>query len=281
MRRRRSPCSRSAVCSSCACRAASPTRGRKCCSRSRPRRRLTLTSDRYRQARPQDERGAVGAGRGGAWRMDSSVAGPGRPFLRGSSGARARWLRLALEASAARLIVDRVEGNLLAAKQELEMLALLAERRVRSAPIVGHADRRRQRALRRDSRSAEAAAAGEAARALRVLTGLRGEGAEPALILWALVRELRGLWQARERDRTRVAYGGGAGWNQAAKPSPRALRRDWARCRSRRCCKRPPAPTASIKGIAVGRSVVRDHRARPWAWPALCKRTRDSGRVAV
>ncbi len=71
---------------------------------------------------------------------------------------------------------------------------------------------------------AEAAAAGDAQRSLRVLMGLKSEGVEPTLILWALVRELRGLWQARERARLR-SHGAGAGWNQAAKPSERALSR--------------------------------------------------------
>jgi len=64
----------------------------------------------------------------------------------------------------------------------------------------------------------------DAERALRVLLGLKSEGVEPTLILWALVRELRGLWQARERDRLRSADRG-SGWNLAATPSPRALSR--------------------------------------------------------
>jgi len=134
---------------------------------------------------------------------------------------RAAILGLTLEAPAARIIVERVEGNLLAAKQELEILALLAGGGVIGESLV-------MRTVGDSARYdvfqlAEAAAAGDAVRALRVLTGLRGEGAEPTLILWALVRELRGLWQARERDRT--GSSGGGGWHQAAKPSPRALRR--------------------------------------------------------
>jgi DNA polymerase-3 subunit delta len=71
---------------------------------------------------------------------------------------------------------------------------------------------------------AEAAAAGDGARALRVLMGLRSEGVEPTLILWALVRELRGMWQARDRERLRSNARGSA-WNLAATPSPRALGR--------------------------------------------------------
>ena len=57
-----------------------------------------------------------------------------------------------------------------------------------------------------------------------MLLGLKSEGVEPTLILWALVRELRGLWQARERDRLR-STARGSGWNLAATPSPRALAR--------------------------------------------------------
>ena len=70
----------------------------------------------------------------------------------------------------------------------------------------------------------EAAAGGDAERALRIMLGLKSEGVEPTLILWALVRELRGLWQARERNRLRSNARGG-GWNQAATPTPRALAR--------------------------------------------------------
>src|SRR5207237_843531 len=42
---------------------------------------------------------------------------------------------------------------------------------------------------------------GEAARALRVLAGLRAEGTEPTLVLWALSRALRDVWSARGGDR--------------------------------------------------------------------------------
>lgn len=135
---------------------------------------------------------------------------------------RAKALNLQIDPEASRLIVDRVEGNLLAAQQELEKLGLLAN----GAPIsvelvlrsVGDSARFDVFQL------AEAAAAGDAARALKVLLGLKSEGVEPTLILWALVRELRGMWQARERHRLRSAARG-SGWNLAANPSPRALAR--------------------------------------------------------
>ena len=135
---------------------------------------------------------------------------------------RAKALSVEMEPAAAQLIVERVEGNLLAAKQELEKLALLATAGRITTDLV----------LRSVGDSArydvfqlgEAAAAGDAQRALHILLGLKSEGIEPTLILWALIRELRGLWQARERNRLRSSARG-SGWNLAATPSPRALAR--------------------------------------------------------
>jgi DNA polymerase-3 subunit delta len=135
---------------------------------------------------------------------------------------RAKKLQLEIEPDAAQLIVERVEGNLLAAKQELDRLSLLANGAPISAELVLRSvgDSARYDVFQ----LAAAAAAGDARRALRVLLGLKSEGVEPTLILWALVRELRGLWQARERDRLRSQVRG-SGWNLAATPSPRALSR--------------------------------------------------------
>jgi DNA polymerase-3 subunit delta len=187
---------------------------------------------------------------------------------------RAAILGLTLEAPAARIIVERVEGNLLAAKQELEILALLAEGGVIGESLV-------MRTVGDSARYdvfqlAEAAAAGDAVRALRVLTGLRGEGAEPTLILWALVRELRGLWQARERDRT--GSNGGGGWHQAAKPSPRALRR-LGKMPLAALLQEAARTDRTIKGITPG---------DPWSsiisltmgMAGALQASRDSGRVA-
>jgi DNA polymerase III subunit delta len=136
--------------------------------------------------------------------------------------ARAKTMRISIDADAAQLIADRVEGNLLAARQELEKLSLLANGDSIGADLV-------MRSVGDSARYdvfqlAEAAAAGDAARALRVLLGLKSEGVEPTLILWALVREVRGLWQARERARLRSPMRGSA-WNLAAQPSARALSR--------------------------------------------------------
>jgi DNA polymerase-3 subunit delta len=155
----------------------------------------------------------------GLWLTLRSVDSAAMPaWLR----ARAQSLRMELDPDAAQLIVERVEGNLLAAQQELEKLSLLAKGGPISSDMVlrAVADSARYDVFQ----LAAAAAAGDAQRALRVLLSLKSEGVEPALILWALLRELRGMWQARERDRLR-SPNRGSGWNLAAVPTPRALSR--------------------------------------------------------
>jgi DNA polymerase-3 subunit delta len=136
--------------------------------------------------------------------------------------ARAAALQIDLDPEAALLIAARVEGNLLAARQELEKLTLLANGGRISADLVVRsvADSARYDVFQLGT----AAAAGEAERALRILLGLKSEGVEPTLILWALIRELRGLWQARERSRMK-SNTRGSGWNLAATPAAPALKR--------------------------------------------------------
>ncbi len=135
---------------------------------------------------------------------------------------RANALKVDIDPEAALTIANLVEGNLLAAKQELDKLALLAKSGRIDADLVRKSvgDSARYDVFQ----LGVAAAAGDVRRALKVLLGLKSEGVEPTLIFWALTRELRGLWQARERTRLRSSARG-AGWNQAATPSPAALAR--------------------------------------------------------
>ena len=156
----------------------------------------------------------------GAWVNVRAVAADALPdWLR----ARAKRSGFELAPAAAQLIAGRVEGNLLAAKQELENLKLLAAGGQISVELVlrSVADSARYDI----AQLAEAAAAGDAARALHILDGLRSEGFEPTLILWALVRAVRGLWQAGERRRLRSDGERGSGWNLVMQPSDRALAR--------------------------------------------------------
>lgn len=104
---------------------------------------------------------------------------------------RQRMAQAGLTASqeAVDMIAVRVEGNLLAAAQEIEKLKLLAE--------DGQVDAGTVQAAVADSARfdvfglIDAALNGEAAHAQRMLEGLRGEGVEPPVILWALARETR------------------------------------------------------------------------------------------
>jgi DNA polymerase-3 subunit delta len=189
---------------------------------------------------------------------------------------RAQALGARMEEDAAQLIVERVEGNLLAAKQELEKLALLAAGRPIDAALVLSAvgDSARYDVFQ----LGEAAAAGDGERALRILFGLKSEGVEPPLILWALVRELRGLFQARERERLRTPAAASA-WNQAARPSPRAIAR------------LPKLPLAELLRQASSADRIIKGMAQGDAWTEIIGLTArfagalqaptDSGRVAV
>jgi DNA polymerase-3 subunit delta len=96
----------------------------------------------------------------------------------------------------------------------------------------------------------EAAAGGDAQRALRVLLGLKSEGVDPTLILWALTRVVRGLWQASERRRLRSSDRG-SGWNLAAPPSAAAESRI-GKIPLARLLRQAHHTDRVIKGLAVG-----------------------------
>jgi DNA polymerase-3 subunit delta len=105
--------------------------------------------------------------------------------------ARMKSLGLEPEGEAVRLIADRVEGNLLAAQQEIEKLRLLSGPGTVTAGDVDDAvaDSSRFNVYQ----LADAAVAANAARAIRILGGLRVEGTDPVIVVWALTRELRTL----------------------------------------------------------------------------------------
>ena len=88
-------------------------------------------------------------------------------------------------------LADRVEGNLLAAHQEVQKLALLAPEGELSLDTVREAV---ANVARYDAYTAcEAMLAGDAARYVRVIDGLKSEGEAPTLVLWALSEELHAL----------------------------------------------------------------------------------------
>jgi DNA polymerase-3 subunit delta len=88
-------------------------------------------------------------------------------------------------------LADRVEGNLLAAHQEVQKLGLLLPAGELTAQQIGEAV---ANVARYDAYDCAAALLqGDLARYVRVLDGLRGEGESPVFILWALTEELRAL----------------------------------------------------------------------------------------
>ena len=117
--------------------------------------------------------------------------------------------------AAAQLLAERVEGNLLAAHQEIEKLALLNPPGAIDAAAVAQAV---ANSARYDIfHLSEAALDGDAPRALRVLAGLKAEGTEPPLVLWALAKEVRALWQGEMRARTGQPASAAPAWTR---PSP-------------------------------------------------------------
>ncbi|MEM6486440.1 MAG: DNA polymerase III subunit delta [Pseudomonadota bacterium] len=104
---------------------------------------------------------------------------------------RARSIGLQISREAVAILCDRVEGNLLAAAQELEKLRLVADTAQVSAELVIES-------VANNARfnlfgMLDKALAGRRTESLRMLHSLRSEGAQPPALLWAFVRELRSL----------------------------------------------------------------------------------------
>jgi DNA polymerase-3 subunit delta len=113
-----------------------------------------------------------------------------------------RWIRLRLESEgmtieedALQILCDRVEGNLLAAVQEVEKLRLLcSDSHIDVDTVAGTVtDNARYNLFT----LVDHALSGDTAGALKMLHGLRGEGTEAAVLLWALAREIRLLYQCQ------------------------------------------------------------------------------------
>jgi len=132
----------------------------------------------------------------GAWsrKLDASgtmvVFNPPRPNEWGAwIGARLASRGLSATPDAAALLAERVEGNLLAAAQEIDKLAVLhGQGRIDLAEMENLvADSARYDAFK----LTDAAFAGDGARALRILAGLRAEGDELIALMGWLVNQLQ------------------------------------------------------------------------------------------
>jgi len=123
-----------------------------------------------------------------------------------------RWLQrratargLDIDREALGLLAERVEGNLLAAVQELEKLHLLADGERIDVDRVTEAVANSARFTLFGM--IDIALAGRLEDALRMLHGLRAEGVQPAALVWGFARELQllqALVEAREAGRPPV-----------------------------------------------------------------------------
>jgi DNA polymerase-3 subunit delta len=108
-------------------------------------------------------------------------------------GARLAQQQQSAERDSLDFIAERVEGNLLAAHQELQKLALLHPPGRLSFEQVHDAV---LNVARYDVfKLNEAMLAGDVARLVRMLEGLQGEGEALPLVLWAMAEEIRTLYK--------------------------------------------------------------------------------------
>lgn len=182
------------------------------------------------------------------------IAWPVKPHeLAGWLGNRLRTRGVRADAEAVRLLAERVEGNLLAAAQEVDKLVLLAEGESLDAARMESlvADAARYDVFR----LAEAALSGQVQQVSRMITGLRAEGDAVAGLMPMLVKELlRTAALARAQ-----AAGGNLGaemkaqgiWETKQAPYKRALQRhaDVA------CWERFVAQASLVDRMAKGRAV--------------------------
>lgn len=114
-----------------------------------------------------------------------------------------RWIDQRLQRAGIRadsqaidILASRVEGNLLAAAQEIEKLKLVAQDGFIDSQTMAYAvvDSARYDVFG----LVDKALSGNAQAAAATLNGLRGEGSEPTIILWALTREIRALMALKQ-----------------------------------------------------------------------------------
>ncbi len=170
------------------------------------------------------------------------------------------WIKQRLQAKgfqstpeAASLLAERVEGNLLAAAQELEKLRLL--HRSNQLDVEDVLDAVGDSARYTVYDLADAALDRDPTRVVRILRGVRAEGLEPPLVLWALARELRvllGLSHDLESGRRLEQSLTQRGVRELQKPRVRAALagRTWSHFR--RLLQRAARCDRVIKGVEPG-----------------------------
>ncbi len=135
---------------------------------------------------------------------------------------------LSIEADALSLFAERVEGNLLAARQEIDKMALLHPTGTRLSLVDA------QMAVANVARFdvfqlAAAWMGGDAPRLLRLLEGLEAEGDEPVLLLWAVSEDIRSLIRLKaglaQGERLQSLSQSLRLWGEKQQLAPQALQR--------------------------------------------------------
>jgi DNA polymerase-3 subunit delta len=111
-------------------------------------------------------------------------------------GARLARQKQSAKPETLRFLADCVEGNLLAAHQEIQKLSLLLPPGELDFDAVREAV---MNVARYDAgKLAEAMLSGDRARLARMLEGLRGEGEAPPRVLWLLAEEIRAVCRVQD-----------------------------------------------------------------------------------
>ena len=143
------------------------------------------------------------AGQSSSWFQALESAGTVVNVFPVERGRLPEWIaaRLARQKQSARpetlrFLADSVEGNLLAAHQEIQKLSLLLPPGELDFDAVREAV---MNVARYDAgRLAEAMLSGDRARLARMLEGLQGEGEAPPRVLWLLAEEIRAVCRVQD-----------------------------------------------------------------------------------
>lgn len=129
---------------------------------------------------------------------------------------------LSASQDAVEMLADRVDGNLLAASQEIEKLRLLGSDHIDVQQIEDAVCDSARFSLFTLS---DAALDGDVARCLKILTHLQAEGSEPPIVLWAIIREIRALIQLAQSSNIENSFKQQRIWPKRQPSYKKALQR--------------------------------------------------------
>jgi DNA polymerase-3 subunit delta len=171
---------------------------------------------------------------------------------------RERMVRYKLEtdAASATIIAERVEGNLLAADQEIQKLALLhPPGKISSEDILeAVVDSARYDTLQ----LGVAAMQGQLARAVKILDGLREEGIDATLVLWGIKQDLTWLSRCAQHMRRGQSADGAMNAEYVWRPRQAAMKQALNRHHL------PAIHRMLVDAANVDRAIKGVRRSNPW-----------------